>query len=115
MKRLLPFVLAGLLLLSGCSGNTRELEQEITRLKQENNALQEQVASLREQLSALQSTSLDRFTLTATGTTLTEGVRLADPVSGKSWSLGDSMRITIVRADVNLGKIDFEVAPAAKQ
>ena len=75
MKRLLPFVLAGLLLLSGCSGNTRELEQEITRLKQENNALQEQVASLREQLSALQSTSLDRFTLTATGTTQ------EDPVS----------------------------------
>jgi len=24
------------------------------------------------------------------------------------------MMITIVRADVNLGKIDFEVAPAAK-
>ncbi len=53
--------------------------------------------------------------LTPSGTTLTEGVRLADPVSGKSWSLGDSMMITIVRADVNLGKIDFEVAPAAKQ
>ena len=52
--------------------------------------------------------------LTATGTTLTEGIRLSDPVSGKSWSLGDSMMITIVRADVNLGKIDFEVAPAAK-
>ena len=53
--------------------------------------------------------------LTPSGTTLTEGVRLADPVSGKSWSLGDSMMITIVRADVNLGKIDFEVAPVAKQ
>ena len=53
--------------------------------------------------------------LTSSGTTLTEGVRLADPVSGKSWSLGDSMMITIVRADVNLGKIDFEVAPVAKQ
>ena len=53
--------------------------------------------------------------LTPSGTILTEGVRLADPVSGKSWSLGDSMMITIVRADVNLGKIDFEVAPAAKQ
>ncbi len=53
--------------------------------------------------------------LTPSGTTLTEGVRLADPVSGKSWSLGDKMMITIVRADVNLGKIDFEVAPAAKQ
>ena len=52
--------------------------------------------------------------LTATGTTLTEGIRLSDPVSGKNWNLGDSMMITIVRADVNLGKIDFEVAPAAK-
>ncbi len=53
--------------------------------------------------------------LTPSGTILTEGVRLSDPVSGKSWSLGDSMMITIVRADVNLGKIDFEVAPAVKQ
>jgi ribonuclease R len=48
--------------------------------------------------------------LTATGTVLTEGVRLADPVSGKSWSLGDNLMVVIVRADVNLGKIDFEVA-----
>ena len=40
---------------------------------------------------------------------------LSDPVSGKNWNLGDSMMITIVRADVNLGKIDFEVAPEAKQ
>ena len=46
----------------------------------------------------------------------TEGVRLSDPVSGKNWNLGDTMMITIVRADVNLGKIDFEVAPeSAKQ
>ena len=52
--------------------------------------------------------------LTPSGTSLTEGVRLTDPVSGKSWSLGDKMMVTIVRADVNLGKIDFEVAPAAK-
>ena len=50
--------------------------------------------------------------LTPSGTMLTEGVRLSDPVSGKNWSLGDTMMITIVRADVNLGKIDFEVAPA---
>ena len=49
--------------------------------------------------------------LTATGTTLTEGIRLSDPASGKTWSLGDSMMITIVRADINLGKVDFEVAP----
>ena len=52
--------------------------------------------------------------LTPSGTSLTEGVRLTHPASGKTWSLGDKMMITIVRADVNLGKIDFEVAPAAK-
>ncbi len=52
--------------------------------------------------------------LNPSGTSLTEGVRLTDPASGKTWSLGDRMMITIVRADVNLGKIDFEVAPAAK-
>ena len=52
--------------------------------------------------------------LTPSGTSLTEGVRLTDPASGKTWSLGDKMMITIVRADVNLGKIDFEVAHAAK-
>ena len=52
--------------------------------------------------------------LTPSGTSLTEGVRLTDPASGKTWSLGDKMMITIVRADVNLGKIDFEVAPASK-
>ena len=52
--------------------------------------------------------------LTPSGTSLTEGVRLTDPASGKTWSLGVRMMITIVRADVNLGKIDFEVAPAAK-
>ena len=51
--------------------------------------------------------------LTPSGTMLTEGIRLSDPVSGKNWSLGDTMMITIVRADVNLGKIDFEVAPAS--
>jgi hypothetical protein len=48
------------------------------------------------------------FTLTGKSYTVT------DPASGKTWSLGDKMMITIVRADVNLGKIDFEVAPAAK-
>ena len=48
--------------------------------------------------------------LTATGALLTEGVRLSDPVSGKQWALGDAIMITIVRADVNLGKIDFEAA-----
>ena len=52
--------------------------------------------------------------LTPSGTSLTEGVRLTDPASGKTWSLGDKMMITIVRADVNLGKLDLAVAPAAK-
>ncbi len=51
--------------------------------------------------------------LTATGTLYTEGVCLSDPASGKKWSLGDAMMITIVRADVNLGKVDFEVAQGA--
>ncbi len=48
--------------------------------------------------------------LTPSGALLTEGVRLSDPVSGKSWNLGGSLMITIVRADVNLGKVDFEPA-----
>jgi ribonuclease R len=48
--------------------------------------------------------------LTPSGTLLTEGVRLSDPASGKSWSLGDSIMITVVAADVNLGRIDFEAA-----
>ena len=52
--------------------------------------------------------------LTPSGTNLTEGVRLSDPFFGKSCSLVDKMMITIVRADVNLGKIDFEVAPEKK-
>ncbi|MFI3169614.1 MAG: ribonuclease R [Faecalibacterium sp.] len=51
-------------------------------------------------------------TLTTTGTLLIEGVGLSDPASGKMWSMGDAMQIIIVRADVNLGKVDFEVAPA---
>ncbi|MCI2046803.1 MAG: ribonuclease R [Faecalibacterium sp.] len=50
--------------------------------------------------------------LTPHGTLLTEGIRLTDPTAGKSWSLGDTMMITIVRADVNLGRIDFEAANA---
>jgi len=50
--------------------------------------------------------------LTAAGTLLTEGIRLSDPGSGKNWNLGDRMMITIVRADVNLGKVDFEPAQA---
>ena len=48
--------------------------------------------------------------LTPRGTLLTEGVCLSDPASGKRWSLGDAIMITIVKADVNLGRIDFEAA-----
>ncbi len=48
--------------------------------------------------------------LTSTGTLFIEGVGLSDPASGKMWSMGDSMMVTIVRADVNLGKVDFEPA-----
>ena len=48
--------------------------------------------------------------LTTTGALLTEGVRLSDPVSGKSWSLGDAIAVTIVGANVNMGKVDFEPA-----
>ena len=48
--------------------------------------------------------------LTSTGTQLTEGVRLFDPVSGKSWSLGDEIAVTIVRASVSMGRVDFEPA-----
>lgn len=33
--------------------------------------------------------------LTPSGTSLTEGVRLTDPASGKTWSLGDKMMITM--------------------
>jgi ribonuclease R len=50
--------------------------------------------------------------LTPRGTLLTEGVRLSDPADGKSWSLGDSIMIMIVKADVNLGRIDFEAVKA---
>ncbi len=48
--------------------------------------------------------------LTPAGTLLTEGVRLSDPASGRSWSLGDSIMVTLVKADVNMGRIDMEVA-----
>ena len=48
--------------------------------------------------------------LTPSGTSLTEGVRLTDPVSGKSWSLGDEVRVQVAKTDVALGKIDFILA-----
>ena len=42
---------------------------------------------------------------------LAEGVRLSDPLTGRTWMLGDAVRITVAKADVPSGKIDF--APAA--
>ena len=41
---------------------------------------------------------------------LTDGVRLSDPLTGKSWALGDAVAIRVIRTDVALGKIDFELA-----
>ncbi len=48
--------------------------------------------------------------LTPSGTQLTEGVRLYDPLSGKSWSLGDEIMVTVVGANVSMGRVDFEPA-----
>lgn len=48
--------------------------------------------------------------LAAGGTFLTEGVRLSDPLTGKNWSLGDSILVVVTRADVNAGKVDLELA-----
>ena len=47
--------------------------------------------------------------LTPGGTYLTEGVRLSDPLTGRNWNLGDSLMVVIARADVNAGKVDFDV------
>ena len=41
---------------------------------------------------------------------LSEGVRLSDALSGKTWMLGDAVQVTVAKADVPGGKIDF--APA---
>ena len=41
---------------------------------------------------------------------LVDGVRLTDPLTGKSWELGDRVRIKVVRTDVALGKLDFALA-----
>ena len=68
MKRLLALLLPLCLLLGGCSGNTKALQEEITLLKQENTALQETVDQLREQLAALRSTTLESWSLDARGT-----------------------------------------------
>lgn len=38
---------------------------------------------------------------------LVESMRLWDPVSGKKWSLGDTVHVKVLRTDVTLGRIDF--------
>ncbi len=37
-----------------------------------------------------------------------DGVSMLDPLTGKSWMLGSSMKIQVTAADVALGRIDFE-------
>ena len=39
---------------------------------------------------------------------LTDGVALHDPLTGRTWRLGDAMRVRIAGADVALGQVDFE-------
>lgn len=41
---------------------------------------------------------------------LTDGVELFDPLTGRHWALGDAVRVRVIRTDVALGKIDFELA-----
>ncbi len=43
--------------------------------------------------------------------TVTEGVRIYDPLTGRHWMLGDSMRVRVAAANVQLGRIDFEFIP----
>ena len=38
---------------------------------------------------------------------LTDGVSLADPASGKTWRLGDSIRVKLEAVDVSQGNLDF--------
>lgn len=40
----------------------------------------------------------------------TEGVRLSDPLTGRSWALGDAVRITVAGVDVALGRVEFSLA-----
>ena len=43
--------------------------------------------------------------------TVTEGVRLYDPLTGRHWMLGDAIKIKVTAADVPLGRIDFDFIP----
>lgn len=41
---------------------------------------------------------------------LTEGVSLQDPLTGKSYRIGDVLRVKVVGADVSQGHVDFDLA-----
>lgn len=45
--------------------------------------------------------------LSAAPLTLTEGMALRDAASGKSWGLGDAIRVKLAAADVASGNVDF--------
>ena len=44
--------------------------------------------------------------------TVTEGVRIYDPLTGRHWMLGDPMMVRVASANVQLGRIDFEFIPS---
>lgn len=44
---------------------------------------------------------------------LTDEVRVSDPLSGKSWALGDTVRVKVTRVDIALGNVDFALAEPA--
>ena len=37
-----------------------------------------------------------------------DGVSMVDPLTGRTWMLGTSMKVRVAAADVALGRIDFE-------
>ena len=37
-----------------------------------------------------------------------DGVSMLDPLTGRSWMLGTSMKVRVAGADVALGRIDFD-------
>ena len=43
--------------------------------------------------------------------TVTEGVRIYDPLTGRQWMLGDPMHIKVTAADIALGRVDFDFVP----
>lgn len=86
MKRLFALLLPLCLLLAGCSRNTQTLQEEVDRLKRENTALLETIDRLQEQLSALQSTSLESWSLEARGADAASPVQIlftAGPAPGR--------------------------------